>query len=78
MAPPVENGYSAPIVLSLHVGGQVFSLARVGPDRVVLERPTAVAAGEAELEIGIGGSLRRRSVEIDTQRAAETGEIRYR
>jgi hypothetical protein len=78
MAQSVELGYSASIALNLHVGGRVLSLARVGPDRIVLTRPAPVPAGHAELEIKIGGSTRRQAVEIDASDASTTGEIRYR
>jgi hypothetical protein len=78
MTQSFELGYSAPADLKLHVGGRTLSVAKVGPERIVLSQPMQVPAGEAELEITIGGKTKRQSIVIDTSGASVRGEISYR
>jgi len=67
-APLNTDSYSATVNLELHVQGQVFGLAKVGPDRVVLQDDLPIPRGEATLVITIGKTTKRQSIMIDENR----------
>lgn len=62
MASTVEPGYSATVSLELHVDDEVLSVAKVGPDRIMLSKPQAVRVGAAKLFITIGGVVEEHSI----------------
>jgi hypothetical protein len=69
--PPIPvnvDGYSAPVNLELHVQGQVFGVAQVGPDRLILDDENASPRGEATLVISIGQTTKETSIMIDENR----------
>lgn len=71
-----EDGYSAPVSLELHVADEIIGVAKVGPDRIVLNESRSVREGEAKLVIKIGDAVRRRRIILNNSNAAE-GTVRY-
>ncbi|MEZ6128329.1 MAG: hypothetical protein R3C59_06585 [Planctomycetaceae bacterium] len=49
--------YSANVQLVLHVNGQDYPLAKVGPDRIYLRTPVNLPPCEGTLSINIDGHL---------------------
>jgi hypothetical protein len=74
--PRNTDGYSAQVNLELHVQGQVFGVAQVGPDRLILDDENACPRGEATLVVTIGNSTKQTSIMIDESRC-HGGEIGY-
>jgi hypothetical protein len=72
----LEN-YSAPVNLELHIQGQVLSVAKVGPDRLVLQDESANPRGEGVLHVTIGSTTKRGTIVIDEVRC-DGREIGYR
>lgn len=63
-APDSNSGYSADIRMQLRLDGDVFSVAQLGPDFLILDNPTDRPPGLGEIEMWIDGRHRRWTVKI--------------
>ena len=64
--------------MALAVNGHVFSVAKLGPDFVVLRNPIAHGPAEAVLSLSIDGNEERWSVELVDGIVADGGDVRIR
>jgi len=73
-----RSGHSANVRIALAVNGYVFSVAKLGPDFVVLRNPIPHAPAEAELSLSIDGQEERWRVELIDSIRAGGGDVRFR
>ncbi len=66
-----DDGYSAPVQLELHLEKEVIGLAKVGPDRIMLNQPRSVPIGAAVLVVRIGEWVRRSEIILDRCNAVD-------
>lgn len=71
-------GHSADVRIALAVNGHVFSVAKLGPDFVVLRKPIPHPPAEAELSLSIDGHEERWRVELIDGIRAGGGDTRFR
>jgi hypothetical protein len=62
--PTSSTGYSANIRMQLRLNGDVFSVAQLGPDFLILDNPTDLPPGLGEIEVWIDGRHRRWTVQV--------------
>ena len=51
----LEKGYSPPVTLELHVGGEVLEVAQVGDGSLILRAPRRLPAESANIVVFIDG-----------------------
>jgi hypothetical protein len=73
-----RGGHSADVRIALAVNGHVFSVAKLGPDFVVLRDPIPHPPAEAELSLSIDGHEDRWRVELIDGIVAGGGDTRIR
>jgi hypothetical protein len=73
-----RGGHSADVRIALAVNGHVFSVAKLGPDFVVLRNPIPHPPAEAELSLSIDGHEERWRVELIDGILAGGGDTRFR
>lgn len=73
-----SGGHSADVRIGLAVNGHVFSVAKLGPDFVVLRNPIPHPPAEAELSLSIDGQEERWRVELIDGIVAGGGDTRFR
>ena len=73
-----RGGHSADVRIALAVNGQVFSVAKLGPDFVVLRNPIPHPPAEAELSLSIDGHEERWWVELIDGIVPGGGDTRFR
>jgi hypothetical protein len=73
-----RGGHSADVRIALAVNGYVFSVAKLGPDFVVLRNPIPHPPGEAELSLSIDGQEERWRVELIDGIRGGGGDTRFR
>jgi len=71
-----ERGFSASVSSKLYVGDEIFNVAKVGPDRIMLRELRAVREGEAMLSITIGDNEERTNILLSNSNAAD-GTVNY-
>ena len=67
--------YSATVQLTLHVDGQDYELAKVGPDRVSLRQPIDLPPCEGTLSINIDGHVTRQNIRLPEGASAESPSV---
>ncbi|MEZ6132510.1 MAG: hypothetical protein R3C59_27920 [Planctomycetaceae bacterium] len=70
--------YSATVQLTLHVAGQDYELAKVGPDRVSLRKPIDLPPCEGMLSINIDGNITQHTVRLPEGASAESPSVMTR
>ena len=63
--------------MHLHVNGEKFNVANVGPGRCILRNPKPSVACEARLVISIDGQEETTDIYLPDGISAENREIRY-
>ena len=64
--------YSAIVQLILHVNGQDYELAKVGPSRIVLRNAIQLPACEATLSICIDGQVTQQTIQLPDGASADS------
>lgn len=64
--------YSASVQLLLHVNGQNYELAKVGPNRVVLRNAVQLPPCEAMLSINIDGETTQQTISLPHGASADS------
>jgi hypothetical protein len=72
------GGHSADVRIDLAVNGHVFSVAKLGPDFLVVRNPVAHPPSEAEITLSIDGHEQRWRVELIDGILAGGGDTRFR
>jgi hypothetical protein len=72
-----RQGYSAKISLKLIVGADVFDVAKIGRERLVLREPRPLPAGAAVLSVTVGNTTTEQSVVLSPQGDGDCSEIKY-
>lgn len=78
MKAPLQEGFSARVVLKLFVDGRKIEVAQIGPDSVRLRTPSSDLEGKlALLVIRIGRTRKRRKILLTTYATDDPREIQY-
>ncbi len=64
--------YSATVQLILHVNGQDYELAKVGPSRIVLRNAIQLPPCEATLSIRIDGETTQQTIQLPVGASADS------
>jgi hypothetical protein len=72
------RSHSADVRIALAVNGYVFSVAKLGPDFVVLRNPLPHPPAEAELSLSIDGHEERWRVDLIDGIVPGGGDTRFR
>ena len=64
--------YSATVQLILHVNGQDYELAKVGPSRIVLRNAIQLPPCEATLSISIDGETTQQTIQLPVGASADS------
>lgn len=73
-----RGGHSADVRIGLAVNGYTFSVAKLGPNFVVLRNPVPHPPAEAELSLSIDGHEERWRVELVDGIVPGGGDTRFR
>ena len=70
------TGYSADVRLELLVNGRCVRLSQVGPDSLILAKPTEIPVGSAELVVTVDGHEHRRRIHLSEGASEASRRVR--